>query len=53
MGWPTAILPRAVATSSAAIGWKSASGKRTFLPSKEMSASCFRNSKNCVAWTIV
>ena len=37
-GWPTATLPTAIATSSAAIGWKSADGKRTLSPSVEVSA---------------
>jgi hypothetical protein len=47
-----AILTIALATSSAAIGWKSAGGKRTWLPTVEKSAIGFTNSKNYVARTI-
>jgi hypothetical protein len=49
----TAILPTAVATSSAAIGWKSTGGRCTLSPTMEMSAIPLMNSKNCVAWMMV
>ena len=51
-GAPTAILPTALATSSAAMGWMSTGGSRTVVPSVAASAMRLTNSKNCVAWTI-
>jgi len=51
-GDPAATLATALATSSAAMGWKSTGGKRTVFPSVASSAMLLANSKNCVAWTI-
>jgi hypothetical protein len=48
-GEPTAILPTALATSSAAMGWMSTGARRTVLPSVAAAAMFFTNSKNCVA----
>src|SRR5262249_52988794 len=52
-GGPTATSARAAATSSAASGCMGASGRRTVPPSAPASAIPPRNSKNCVARTIV
>ena len=49
-GVPMSIRPTALATSSAAIGWKSTGGSRTVVPSVASSAMRLTNSKNCVAW---
>ena len=49
---PTATLPTAPATSSAAMGWMSTGATRTVSPSVAASAIRATNSKNCVAWTI-
>ena len=51
-GEPSATRHTAPATSSAAIGWMRADGRRTVLPSVERSAMPLMNSKNCVARTI-
>ena len=51
-GGPTETRPSAPATSSAAMGWMSAGGSRTVLPSVACAAMRSRNSKNCVARTI-
>ena len=51
-GDPTEILPTALATSSAAMGWIRTGASRTVLPSVASSAILSMNSKNCVAWTI-
>src|SRR5262245_38532719 len=52
-GGPTATSARAAATSSAASGCMGASGRRTVPPSSPDPAIAPRNSKNCVARTIV
>jgi hypothetical protein len=49
----TAAMATASATSAEAIGWMSASGTRTTLSAVAESAIVSRNSKNCVACTIV
>jgi hypothetical protein len=51
-GGPAATSATAWATSSAAMGWKGATGTRTVLPSVAPSAMLLMNSKNCVARTI-
>jgi len=51
-GAPVATPGRALATSSAAIGWMSAEGKRT-LSLRGITAMALTNSKNCVARIIV
>ena len=51
-GAPTETRPSAPATSSAAMGWMSAGGSRTALPSVASRRCGPRNSKNCVARTI-
>jgi len=51
-GAPTETSPSALATSSAAIGWMSAGGSRTVLPSVASAAMLSMNSKNWVARTI-
>jgi hypothetical protein len=52
VGGPTAVRATAVATSSAAIGWKRTGGRWTVPSTVAPSAMPATNSKNCVAWTM-